>query len=48
MGGSILLPDGLEVELSSIGENDGGVDSLVGLLLGLSLDISFIIPKVVE
>ena len=37
MGGSILLPDALQVELSSIGENNGGIDGLVGLLLGLSL-----------
>ena len=37
VGGSILLPNALQVELSSIGKNDGGIDSLVGLLLGLSL-----------
>jgi hypothetical protein len=37
VGGSILLPNALQVELSSIGENDRGIDGLVGLLLGLSL-----------
>lgn len=40
VGGSILLPDGLQVEFSGIGKNDGGVDSLVGLFLGLSLYLS--------
>ena len=37
VGGSILLPNALQVELSSISEDDGGIDSLVGLLLGLGL-----------
>jgi putative effector of murein hydrolase LrgA (UPF0299 family) len=37
VGGSILLPNALQVELSSISENDRGIDGLVGLLLGLSL-----------
>jgi hypothetical protein len=40
VGGSILLPNALQVELSSIGENNGGIDGLVGLLLGLSLYVS--------
>ena len=40
VGGSILLPNALQVELSSIGENDRGIDGLVGLLLGLSLYVS--------
>jgi len=42
VGGSILLPNALQVELSSIGENDRGVDGLVSLLLGLSLQVSSI------
>jgi hypothetical protein len=42
VGGSILLPNALQVEFSSIGENDGGIDGLVGLLLGLSLYVSSI------
>jgi hypothetical protein len=37
VSGSILLPNALQVELSSISEDDGGIDGLVGLLLGLSL-----------
>jgi hypothetical protein len=41
VGGSILLPNALQVEFSSIGEN-GGIDGLVGLLLGLSLYVSSI------
>jgi len=42
VGGSILLSNALQVELSSIGENDRGVDGLVCLLLGLSLYVSFV------
>jgi len=37
VSGSILLPNTLQVELSSVAEDNGGIGGLVGLLLGLSL-----------
>ena len=37
VGGSILLPNALQVEFSSVAEDNGGIGGLVGLLLGLSL-----------
>jgi len=37
VGGSILLPNALQVEFSSVAEDNGGIGGLVRLLLGLSL-----------